>query len=206
MNPVRRRRRRYGHEALADRLTRAGQQTARRCRSHRRSRRRPSPRISSGLDDNQRSHGSRRTTASPRRATRRRGSMLTPSQRRYRSGRRRSSDRGARGACSGALAGSSSKRSTGTVRYRSNSQPQGSTQLLPIAAGATHRSARRLLRSQTDSDLRPVTGTARADFRTAGVAGEWTGADAAVSVRSLVHDAVAVSGQGLRAAAFLGDR
>ena len=119
------------------------------------------------MDDNQRSHGARRTTASPRRATRRRASMRTPGRRRYRSGRRRSSGRGGvRGACSGALAGSSSKRSTGAVRHRSNSQPQGSAQLFPIAAGATHRSAGRLLRSQTDGDLRPVTGAARACFRT----------------------------------------
>jgi hypothetical protein len=54
----------------------------------------------------------------------------------------------------------------GPCVHRSNSQPQGSAQLLPIAACATHRPAGRLLRSQTDSDMRPVTGTARACFRT----------------------------------------
>jgi len=61
--------------------------------------------------------------------------------------------RGARGACVGAVTGSSSKRPTRALHHRSNSQPQGSTRLFPIAARATHRSARRLLRSQTDSDL-----------------------------------------------------
>jgi hypothetical protein len=60
----------------------------------------------------------------------------------------------------------SSKRSTRALRHRSNSQPQGSTRLLPVAASATHRSARRLLSSQTDSDPGPATGTARDCFRT----------------------------------------
>ena len=80
--------------------------------------------------------------------------------------RRRSSGRGVRGACVGALTGSSSKRPTVAVRHRSNSQLQGSTRRLPVAATATHRSAGRLLRSQIDSDLGPATGTERDCFRT----------------------------------------
>lgn len=87
-----------------------------------------------GTDNNQRFHGALPTTASPRRTTRRPASTPTPGRRRYRSGRRRAAAAGARGACSDALAGSPSNRSTEAVRHRTTSQPQGSTRLLPVAA------------------------------------------------------------------------
>ena len=61
--------------------------------------------------------------------------------------------------------GSSSERPTGAVRHRSSIRPQGSARLR-VGARATHGSAGRLLRSQTDSNLGPVRGTAHDCFRT----------------------------------------
>jgi hypothetical protein len=99
-------------------------------------------------------------------ATRRRASMRTPGRRHCRSGRLRSSGRGVRGACSGALRLFRERAVDRAVRHRSDRQPQGSARCFRSQPAIRIRSAGRLLRSQTDSDLRPVTGTARACFRT----------------------------------------
>jgi hypothetical protein len=88
-------------------------------------------RLTDAADDNRRSHGARPTVASPRRTTRRTVSTRTRDRRRYRSGRRRSSGRDVRAASSGALTGSSSKRSTGAVR---SSKQQSAARLSAAAS------------------------------------------------------------------------
>ncbi len=117
-------------------------------------------------DDNQRLHGARPTTASPRRTTRRPASTPTPGRRRYRSRRTSSGHR-----CVRCLLRRARRLPEQAVDRGGASSKHQSAATFDAAApgrsqGRPHRSAGRLLRSQTDSDLGPGTGTARDCLRT----------------------------------------